>query len=66
MNPKNNVEKNSQTTYKLNLLDIEKESIEIPPAVFETELTLPSIDFQKIIKDIMNQKMAIPVSYAFY
>ena len=49
-----NTEKNSQTTYKLNLLDMENENINIPPAEFETELTLPSSDFQKIIRDMIN------------
>ena len=49
-----NSEKNSQTTYKLNLLDIQEEDIKIPPAKFETELTLPSNDFQKIIRDMIN------------
>ena len=44
----NNKEKNSQTIYKLNLLDIANENIQIPPATFETELTLPSSDFQKM------------------
>lgn len=49
-----NSEKNSQTTYKLNLLDIQMDEINIPPAEFETELTLPSCDFQKIIRDMIN------------
>jgi len=50
----NNTEKNSQTTYRLNLLDISDENISIPPAEFETELSLPSNDFQKIIRDMIN------------
>ncbi len=50
----NNEDKNSQTTFKLNLLDISDEDIDIPPAEFETELTLPSIDFQKLIRDMTN------------
>ena len=49
-----NSEKNSQTIYKLNLLDIIDENIKIPPAEFETELSLPSSDFQKIIRDMIN------------
>ena len=49
-----NDEKNSQTTYKLNLLDIQDETINIPPAEFDTELTFPSNDFQKIIRDMIN------------
>ena len=50
----NNVDKKSQTTFKLNLLDISDEEIVIPPAKFETELTLPSSDFQKIVRDMTN------------
>ena len=34
-----NEDKNSQTIFKLNLLDIAEEEINIPPAEFETELT---------------------------
>jgi len=50
----NNKEKNSQTIYKLNLLDISDENIQIPPASFETELTLPASDFQKLVRDMTN------------
>ena len=50
----NNVDKNTQTTFMMNLLDITDEEISIPPATFETELTLPSTDFQKIIRDMTN------------
>jgi len=50
----NNSEKNSQTIFKLNLLDINNSDISIPPAVFESELTLPSGDFQKLIRDMTN------------
>tara|TARA_Y100000389_G_scaffold154142_1_gene154596 strand:+ start:3523 stop:4314 length:792 start_codon:yes stop_codon:yes gene_type:complete len=50
----NNKEKSLQTIYKLNLLDIADEGINIPDATFETALTLPSSDFQKIVRDMMN------------
>lgn len=50
----NNNEKNSKTVYKLNLLDIDNKDINIPPAEFETELTLPSSDFQKLVRDMIN------------
>ena len=49
-----NNEKNSQTIFKLNLLDISEDNISIPPAEFDTELSLPSGDFQKIIRDMIN------------
>lgn len=50
----NNMEKQSQTTFRLNLLDLPHPEISIPPAKFETELTLPSGDFQKLIRDMTN------------
>ena len=49
-----NEDKNSLTSFKMNLLDISEEEIKIPPAEFETELTLPSSDFQKLIRDMTN------------
>jgi len=50
----NNQDKKTQTIYELNLLDIPEEDIQIPPIEFETELTLPSSDFQKLIRDMIN------------
>lgn len=50
----NNLDKKTQTTYKLNLLDLDDDEIKIPPAEFDTELTIPSNDFQKIIRDMIN------------
>ena len=38
----------------LELLDINDDQFNIPPAEFETELSLPSGDFQKIIRDMVN------------
>ena len=49
-----NPEKNTKTKYKLNLLDIQNDQVEIPPAEFDIELSLPSGDFQKIIRDMVN------------
>lgn len=49
-----NGEKNTKTTYKLNLLDLDNQTITIDPADFNSCITLPSIDFQKICRD-MNQ-----------
>ena len=50
----NNVEKKTQTTYELNLLDIPDDGLQIPPVEFDTELSFPSSDFQKIIRDMIN------------
>lgn len=49
-----NGEKNTKTTYKLNLLDLDNEKISIDAADFNSLITLPSIDLQKIIRDMNN------------
>ena len=49
-----NTEKNTKRITKLNLLDLENTNFEIPPAVFNSVITLPSNDFQKICRDINN------------
>jgi proliferating cell nuclear antigen len=49
-----NGDKNTKTIYKLNLLDLDNQKIQIDPADFNTVITLPSVDFQKIIRDMNN------------
>ena len=49
-----NGEKNTITTYKLNLMDLNEETIQIPPAQFSSVITMPSNDFQKICRDMHN------------
>lgn len=49
-----NSEKNTKTHYKLNLLDLDTPSITIDPVEFNSVITLPSTDFQKIIRDMNN------------
>ena len=49
-----NVEKNTRTTYKLNLLDLDNPRITVNPAEFQSVITLPSADFQKICRDCHN------------
>lgn len=49
-----NGEKNTRTTYKLNLLDFDSQKITIDSADFNSVITLPSIDFQKICRDMNN------------
>ena len=49
-----NGEKNTKTTYKLNLLDLDNQKISIDPAEFNSVITLPASDFQKIIRDMNN------------
>lgn len=49
-----NQEKDVRTTYKLSMLDIDTFHVEIPPADFQTTITMPSVDFQKIVRDMHN------------
>ena len=49
-----NGEKNSYTTYNLNLIDIDEQDINIPDLTFNSIITMPSADFQKIIRDAYN------------
>lgn len=49
-----NGEKNTKTTYKLNLLDLDNQKIHIDSADFNSVITLPSIDFQKLCRDMKN------------
>lgn len=49
-----NPDKNMKTIYKLAMLDINVININIPPADFQTVITMPSIDFQKIVRDMHN------------
>ena len=49
-----NSEKNSITNYRLNLMDLHEDNIEIPPATFDSVITMPSVDFQKICRDMHN------------
>lgn len=49
-----NGEKNTRTIYKLNLLDLDMPKISIDPVDFNSVITLPSIDFQKICRDMNN------------
>lgn len=49
-----NTEKNSVTNYKLNLMDLHEDNIQIPPAHFDSVITMPSVDLQKICRDMHN------------
>ena len=56
-----NGEKNSKTTYKLNLLDLDNPKISIPHAEFNTVINLPSTDFQKICRDMNNLAESVEI-----
>ena len=47
-----NSEKHASRVTYMNLLDLENNNIEIPSATFNSVITLPSGDFQKICRDI--------------
>ena len=49
-----NAEKNTRTVFKLNLLDLDNTKITIDAADFSSVITLPSVDFQKICRDMHN------------
>lgn len=49
-----NSDKNSMTKYKLNLMDIPRENVEIPNLIFNSIITMPSSDFQKLCRDLHN------------
>ena len=49
-----NGDKNTVTNYKLNLMDLNEDKIQIPPATFTSVITMPSSDFQKICRDMNN------------
>lgn len=57
-----NPQKNLRTMYKLAMLDINVINVSIPPVDFETTITMPSVDFQKIIRDMHNLADFIEIS----
>jgi proliferating cell nuclear antigen PCNA len=56
-----NGEKQMVTTKYLNLMELDIKPIEIPPVHFPSVITMPSLDFQNIIKDLI-QKSGIKKS----
>ena len=49
-----NSEKKSATNFKLKLLDINEEPLEAPDVQLNTVTTMPSVDFQRIARDMGN------------
>jgi proliferating cell nuclear antigen len=49
-----NSDKNAITKFKLNLMDLNDSKIEVPSPEFKSVITMPSIDFQKICRDMSN------------
>ena len=56
-----NHDKNSMTDFKLKLLDVDSEDINIPDVEFDSIVTMPSAYFQRICRDMLNisEKMTI-------
>lgn len=49
-----NGEKNLITTYHLNLIEVDEQGYQIPEIEFESVITMPSNEFTKICKDMIN------------
>lgn len=49
-----NLEKNTRTTYRLNLLDLDHHVINVDSTCFNEVVSLPSVDLQKICRDMHN------------
>ena len=49
-----NTEKKSSTNFKLKLLDINEDQLEFPDVDMNVVTTLPSVDFQKMARDMNN------------
>jgi len=49
-----NGERNQMTTFNLNLMDLNEENVSIPAMTFNSVITLPSSDFQKLCRDAYN------------
>ncbi|NBX51340.1 proliferating cell nuclear antigen (pcna) [bacterium] len=49
-----NVDRNSMTDFKLKLLDVDAEHINLPDVSFDAVMTLPSAFFQRICRDMHN------------
>ena len=49
-----NADKNSNTLFKLKMLDIDEDEIKIPEIQLDSVITMPSNEFQRICRDMMN------------
>jgi proliferating cell nuclear antigen len=56
-----NGEKNSLTNYYLNLIEVDEATYQIPPAQFESIITMPSNEFNKICRDMINLSEIIEI-----
>jgi proliferating cell nuclear antigen len=58
----NNESKKSKSTFSLKLLDIDEEILDIPDIKMDVITTLPSVDFQRICRDMGNLSNEIQIS----
>ena len=56
-----NSEKNYLTNYFLNLIEVDEQSIQIEPPKFESIITMPSNDFNKVCRDMVNLSDTIEI-----
>ena len=49
-----NADKNSKTTFKLKMLDIDETELRIPDIELQSVITMPSNDFQRMCRDMIN------------
>lgn len=56
-----NGDKQRTTTYKLNVLDLQRTELSIPPAKFTSVITMCAADFQKICRDMYNLSDVIEI-----
>jgi proliferating cell nuclear antigen len=49
-----NSTKQTKTKFKMNLLDLDEENLQIPSTTFTSVINIPSTDFQKICRDMNN------------
>lgn len=47
-----NAEKKQVSTYKLGLMDLDNNPLEVPPTSFDSVITMPSSDFHKLCRDM--------------
>lgn len=56
-----NADKDTVTNFKLDLLDLEDEAIEVPSANFSSVINIPSGDFKKVCTDMNNLSSLIEI-----
>ena len=57
-----NADKNSNTIFKLKMLDIDEDEIKIPDIELDSVITMPSNEFQRICRDMLNISNTIEIS----